>query len=67
MMIRFRNLLSNSTCAATFWQNKSGTVNLYLGRAVQVDPMNATLKEPGTKRLKLTQEELIQALLSDST
>ena len=32
-----------------FWQNKSGTINLYLGKAVQVHPINPTLKEPGTR------------------
>jgi len=30
-----------------------GTVQIAIGRAVQVGPMNPTLKLPGTKRLKL--------------
>ena len=29
------------------------------GRAVQVDPINATLRAPGTERLKLNYEELL--------
>jgi hypothetical protein len=37
------------------------------GRAVQVDPIKPTLKAPGTKRLKLKCDELLQKLLSVST
>jgi len=38
-----------------------GRPELFLGRAVQVDPIEPTLKAPGTKRLKLTNYTLLSS------
>jgi hypothetical protein len=42
-------------------------VSLLHGREVQLDPIKPTLKAPGTKRLKLKCDRLLQNLLSIST
>jgi len=42
--------------------DKQEGIDLFLGRAVQVDPIKPTLKAPGTKRLKLKYDELLSHL-----
>ena len=56
-------LLSNSTCAATSWPSprcrpsSSCPCTPSSGTAVQVDPINLTLKAPGTKRSQREYDE----------
>jgi hypothetical protein len=62
MMKRFEFSLSISTCAATSSEahTRVGAEDLRQadpGRALQVDPINSTLKPPGTKHLKLKCDE----------
>jgi hypothetical protein len=45
-----QKLVSNSTCAATARRRQA---TILPGKAVQVDPINPTLKAPGKQALKL--------------
>jgi hypothetical protein len=57
MTNRFENWLPISTCAAA----PGPLLDAPQGWAVQVDPIKATLKAPGTKRLKLKSDELLSS------